>query len=193
MSEFKYVPVEPTPEDDSIALDRLADYIADTWDMDKKYGLEEICQRLHAMWPGEFIAIEDLRKNDPNIREAVRALLTHWHRFLKSDGNQQDAYNLLVKGARTAWQFAEDELDRSVQPDQLSGISGELPSDSQAEVSDSEMLDWMERHRAEIEECREGWKVIWIAENGDVLSIEGEHCHQRDAIKAAMQPQKDPS
>lgn len=43
------------PEDDSIALDRLANYIADTWPMDKKYGIEEICQRLHAMWPGEFM------------------------------------------------------------------------------------------------------------------------------------------
>lgn len=42
-------------EDDSIELDRLADYIADTWPMDKKYGMEEICQRLHAMWPGEFM------------------------------------------------------------------------------------------------------------------------------------------
>ncbi len=105
------------PEDDSIALDRLADYIADTWPMDKKYSLEEICQRLHVMWPGEFIAIEDLRKNDPNLREAVRALLIHWQRFQKSDGNQQDAYNLLVKGAKMAWKFAEDELSRSESPD----------------------------------------------------------------------------
>lgn len=104
-------------EDDSIALDRLADYIADTWPMDKKYSLEEICQRLHVMWPGEFIAIEDLRKNDPNLREAVRALLIHWQRFQKSDGNQQDAYNLLVKGAKMAWKFAEDELSRSESPD----------------------------------------------------------------------------
>lgn len=104
-------------EDDSIALDRLADYIADTWPMDKKYSLEEICQRLHVMWPGEFIAIEDLRKNDPNLREAVRALLIHWQRFQKSDGNHQDAYNLLVKGAKMAWKFAEDELSRSESPD----------------------------------------------------------------------------
>lgn len=41
--------------DDSIALDRLADYIADNWP-DKKYGLEEICQRLHATWPGAFMS-----------------------------------------------------------------------------------------------------------------------------------------
>ncbi|CAO3886270.1 hypothetical protein [Achromobacter mucicolens] len=97
--------------DDSIALDRLADYIADTWP-DKKYGLVEICQRLHAMWPGEFIPLEDLGKNLPNVREALRALLTHWKRFQASDGNQQDAYNLLVKTARFAWQFAEVEIDR---------------------------------------------------------------------------------
>lgn len=47
------------PEDDSIALDRLADYIADTWPTDKKYDLEEICQRLHAMWPGAFMPAGD--------------------------------------------------------------------------------------------------------------------------------------
>jgi hypothetical protein len=41
-------------QDDSIALDKLADYIADNWP-DKKYGLEEICQRLHATWPGAFM------------------------------------------------------------------------------------------------------------------------------------------
>lgn len=98
-------------QDDSIALDKLADYIADNWP-DKKYGLEEICQRLHAMWPGEFISLEDLSKNLPNVREALRALLIHWKRFQKSGGNQQDAYNLMVKGARHAWQFAEVEINR---------------------------------------------------------------------------------
>lgn len=98
-------------QDDSIALDKLAHYIADNWP-DKKYGLEEICQRLHAMWPGEFISLEDLKKNEPNVREALRALLIHWKRFQKSDGNQQDAYNLMVKGARHAWQFAEVEINR---------------------------------------------------------------------------------
>lgn len=104
-------PGDAQDEDDSIALDKLADYIADTWP-DKKYGLEEICQRLHAMWPGEFIPLEDLSKNLPNVREALRALLTHWKRFQASDGNQQDAYNLMVKGARLAWKFAEDEINR---------------------------------------------------------------------------------
>ena len=44
----------PSPTDDRIALDRLADHIADNWP-DKKYGLEEICQRLHAMWPQSFM------------------------------------------------------------------------------------------------------------------------------------------
>ncbi|WP_286936175.1 hypothetical protein [Achromobacter sp. UBA4530] len=41
-------------KDDSIALDKLADYIADNWP-DKKYGLEEICQRLNATWPSAFM------------------------------------------------------------------------------------------------------------------------------------------
>lgn len=104
-------PGDAQDEDDSIALDKLADYIADTWP-DKKYSLEEICQRLHAMWPGEFTPLEDLSKNLPNVREALRALLTHWKRFQASDGNQQDAYNLPVKTARFAWQFAEVEIDR---------------------------------------------------------------------------------
>ncbi|CAB3689632.1 hypothetical protein LMG3458_02062 [Achromobacter deleyi] len=41
-------------QDSPVALDRLADYIADNWP-DKKYGLEEICQRLNATWPGAFM------------------------------------------------------------------------------------------------------------------------------------------
>ena len=41
-------------QDERIALDRLADYIADNWPY-KKYGLEEICQRLHATWPAAFM------------------------------------------------------------------------------------------------------------------------------------------
>lgn len=112
-AKVRPIPTGATGEeqDDSIALDKLADYIADNWP-DKKYGLEEICQRLHAMWPGEFISLEDLSKNLPNVREALRALLIHWKRFQKSDGNQQDAYNLMVKGARHAWQFAEVEINR---------------------------------------------------------------------------------
>lgn len=107
-------------QDDSIALDKLADYIADTWP-DKKYGLEEICQRLHAMWPGEFIPLEVLGTNEPNVREALRAVLIHWKRFQSSDGNQQDAYNLLVKGARHAWQFAEAEINRVPAPAPAAG------------------------------------------------------------------------
>ncbi|WP_028354795.1 hypothetical protein [Bordetella petrii] len=105
---------EPEKEDDSIALDKLADYIADTWPTDKKYSLEEICQRLHAMWPGEFLSAADLEKNEPNIREALRALLLWWGRFQASDGNQQDAYNLLAKSARPAWQFASVEFERAI-------------------------------------------------------------------------------
>jgi hypothetical protein len=100
-------------EEDVIDLDRLADYIADTWPMDKEYSLEEICQRLHAMWPGEFLPAVSLEKNLPNIREALRALLIWWGRFQSSNGNQQNAYNLLVKGARTAWQFASVEIERA--------------------------------------------------------------------------------
>lgn len=104
-------PGDAQDEDDSIALDKLADYIADTWP-DKKYGLEEICQRLHAMWPGEFLSAADLEKNDPNVREALRALLLWWDRFQASDGDPKDACELLVKGARSAWQFAEAEINR---------------------------------------------------------------------------------
>lgn len=40
--------------EEMLHLDRLADHIADNWP-DKKYGLEEISQRLHAMWPQEFM------------------------------------------------------------------------------------------------------------------------------------------
>lgn len=57
------IAAQAQPEDDSIAMDRLADYIADTWPMDKKYGLEEICQRLHAMWPGEFMPAVQVDKS----------------------------------------------------------------------------------------------------------------------------------
>jgi len=117
------VPVAPgdaQDEDDSIALDKLADYIADTWP-DKKYGLEEICQRLHAMWPGEFLSAADLEKNDPNVREALRALLLWWNRFQASDGDPKDACELLVKGARSAWQFAEVEIDRVPVPAPAAG------------------------------------------------------------------------
>lgn len=105
-------PGDAQDEDDSIALDKLADYIADTWP-DKKYGLEEICQRLHAMWPGEFLSAADLEKNDPNVREALRALLLWWDRFQASDGDPKDACELLVKDARFAWQFAEAEINRA--------------------------------------------------------------------------------
>lgn len=105
-------PGDAQDEDDSIALDKLADYIADTWP-DKKYGLEEICQRLHAMWPGEFLSAADLEKNDPNVREALRALLLWWDRFQASDGDPKDACELLVKDARSAWQFAEAEINRA--------------------------------------------------------------------------------
>lgn len=41
-------------DEDSIALDKLADYIADNWP-DKKYGLGEISQLLHATWPATFM------------------------------------------------------------------------------------------------------------------------------------------
>jgi hypothetical protein len=121
-------------DEDSIALDKLANYIADSWP-DKKYGLEEICQRLHAMWPGEFIPLEDLKKNEPNAREALRALLIHWKRFEASDGNQQDAYNLLVKTARFAWQFAEAEANRVP-------VSAPAAGDAR----DAARLDWLQQH-----------------------------------------------
>lgn len=114
------VPGNAQDEDDSIALDKLADYIADTWP-DTKYGLEEICQRLHAMWPGEFLSAADLEKNDPNVREALRALLLWWDRFQASDGDPKDACELLVKGARSAWQFAEVEIDRVPVPAPAAG------------------------------------------------------------------------
>ncbi|MCG7324319.1 hypothetical protein [Achromobacter sp. ACRQX] len=53
-------------KDDSITLDKLADYIADNWP-DKKYSLEEICQRLNATWPTAFMpagSAGDTRKPD---------------------------------------------------------------------------------------------------------------------------------
>lgn len=129
----KELATKAQPEDDSIALDRLADYIADTWPMDKKYGLEEICQRLHAMWPGEFIPVDVLAHNDVNVREALRALLLYWDRFQKSDGNQHDAYNLLVKAAHHAWQFARTEIERVAAP-----CAQAQPNAPEADIVDSQ-------------------------------------------------------
>jgi hypothetical protein len=44
--------------DYSLSMDQLADHIADNWP-DKTYDLEEICQRLLAMWPQSFFAGHD--------------------------------------------------------------------------------------------------------------------------------------
>ncbi|CUI30259.1 hypothetical protein [Achromobacter xylosoxidans] len=63
--------------EDSIALDKLADYIADNWP-DRKYSLAEICQRLHATWPTAFMpaapAAGDAQLPNIDVEAAAKAL-----------------------------------------------------------------------------------------------------------------------
>lgn len=195
MSEFKYVPVEPTegmlaaacdaehlpipmwermkkvytdmlaaaPEqpspaksynedqkdDDRIPLDRLADHISESWP-DKKFGLDEICQRLNAMWPAEFMpspAESDKEAvRNAALEEAAAALENHDYSGYEHFG-------------------ADDIRALKSQPAQLSGNPGELPSDSQAEVSDrlnlilTEFPIFSEIGLTETEHCCE-WSIL---------------------------------
>jgi len=72
-------------KDDSIALDKLADYIADNWP-DKKYGLEEICQRLNATWPGAFMPPSDAPAAGDAQTAAARDVLAERQRQISVEG-----------------------------------------------------------------------------------------------------------
>lgn len=75
-------PAQPPQEDDKIALDRLADHIADNWP-DRKFGLDEICQRLHAMWPAEFMPASALTAQPCDTEPTNTG---HGHVFPRADG-----------------------------------------------------------------------------------------------------------
>ncbi|GEM_PF-6476713 len=93
-------------QDERIALDRLADYIADNWP-DKKYTLEEICQRLNGTWPGAFMpaapaagdALELLRLR--RIAWLIGRIFVHGD-FKAETFNERELENLLRENG-TFW------------------------------------------------------------------------------------------
>ncbi|HBP27895.1 MAG TPA: hypothetical protein DD666_00585 [Advenella kashmirensis] len=169
-SQYQLAYDQPSPaESDDLSIDDYKEVIAD------KHRLTAELSK---------ILMGDDSPKQPSLCDLVS--------FVRATKNQpsQPIY-AIQKGDRRQingiWMTCTDpEISRwqGVEPSQLSGNSGEL-------TSDTEMLDWMECHRAEIEEGREGWKVMWLDENGDVLSTDGEYCHQREAIKAAMQAERE--
>ncbi|MEJ6668223.1 MAG: hypothetical protein QNL48_11505, partial [Alcaligenes aquatilis] len=125
-----------------------------------------------AMWPGEFIPLEKLAHNEPNMQEALRALLLYWMRFQKSDRNQQDAYNILAKSAQYAWKFAQAEIERANAAQQpVSGADQFRDAAQMIEPSgkideDAEFMGWLnatctydDLNNPEIELAKDAWQA----------------------------------
>lgn len=151
---LKSQPAQPPQDDGKIALDRLADHIADNWP-DKKFALEEICQRLRAMWPAEFTPASLLVAQPCDIP---------WDNF---PGYLIDHH----EGQTISEEFIQFAL-----ADMLKDSKYTQPSDSQAEVPEDEddlpvgYADWYNLHFARqtvdmnrFGDCEEAWRAAYKA------------------------------
>lgn len=81
------------------------------------------------------------------------------------------------------------EHGRAIESALLSKLRG--ATDSQAEVSDTALLDWCEKYNADITEHKQGtWKVTWFSDEDGAIETEMAYQSPREAIKAAMRTQE---